>query len=72
MKEKYIVAAAGMAGMGRANLIKTRKLSKYFYLCGDEKSDAFEDGGLLASRAAVCASHQAHMVLRIISENFEE
>ena len=72
MPEKYIVAASGMAGLHSANLIKTRKVSKRFYLCGDEKSDVKDTIGLVSSRVCVCASHQAHMVLRIISEKFEE
>ena len=72
MPTKYIVSASGMAGLDSANLIKTRKVSKRFYLCGDEKSDVQDGIGLVASRVSVCASHQAHMVLRIISENFEE
>ena len=72
MPEKYIVAASGMAGLDSANLIKTRKVTKHFYLCGDEKNDVSDEMGLIASRVLVCASHQAHMVLRIISENFEE
>jgi sulfur carrier protein ThiS adenylyltransferase len=72
MPAKYIVAASGMAGLDSANLIKTRKISKRFYLCGDEKSDVKDTIGLVASRVCVCASHQANMVLRIITENFEE
>lgn len=72
MTDKYIVAASGMAGLGSANSIKTRKVSKRFYICGDEKSDVGDGIGLVASRVCVCASHQAHMVLKIISENFEE
>ena len=72
MPEKYIVAASGMAGIESANMIKTRRVSKRFYLCGDEKSDVEDGVGLVASRVSVCASHQANMVLRIISENFEE
>lgn len=72
MPAKYIVAASGMAGLNSANLIKTRKITKRFYLCGDEKSDVKDGIGLVASRVSVCASHQANMVLRIITENFEE
>ena len=72
MPTKYIVSASGMAGLDSANLIKTRKVSKRFYLCGDEKSDVKDGIGLVASRVSVCASHQANMVLRIITENFEE
>ena len=72
MPTKYIVAASGMAGLHSANLIKTRKVAKRFYICGDEKSDVKDGIGLVASRVSVCASHQAHMVLKIISENSEE
>lgn len=72
MPAKHIVAASGMAGLDSANSIKTRRVSKRFYLCGDEKNDAEDGIGLVASRVSVCASHQAHMVLRIITENFEE
>lgn len=72
MPTKYIVAASGMAGLDSANSIKTRKISKHFYLCGDEVSDVKDGIGLVASRVSVCASHQANMVLRIITENFEE
>ncbi len=71
MPEKYIVAASGMAGLDSANLVKTRRISKRFYLCGDEKSDAKDGIGLVASRVSVCASHQAHVVLRIIAEELE-
>lgn len=72
MQGKYIVAASGMAGLDSANSIKTRKVSKRFYICGDEKSGITDEIGLVVSRVTVCASHQAHTVIRIIAENFEE
>ena len=71
MPEKYIVAASGMAGMGSGNEIKTRKISKRFYICGDGKSDVSDGIGLVASRVMICAAHQAHMVIRILTEEFE-
>ena len=69
--DKYIVAASGMAGMGSANSIHTRKVTKRFYLCGDEISDASDGIGLVSSRVMLCAAHQAHMVLRLIANEFE-
>lgn len=74
LPEKYLVAASGMAGMSTANLIKTRKITEHFYLCGDGISDVSDDIGLVASRVMVCAAHQAHAVLQIISErrNFND
>lgn len=69
--DKYLVSGSGMAGMSSANSIKTRKVTKHFYLCGDEKSDVADGMGLVSARVMACAAHQAHMVLRIIAEEYE-
>lgn len=71
MPEKFFIAASGMAGMGSANAIKTRKISKRFYICGDGASDIEEAGSLVAPRVMLCAAHQAHTVLRILADEFE-
>lgn len=71
MPDKYFVAASGMAGLGKANSIKTRKVTNKFYICGDEVSDVNDGLGLIASRVALCAAHQAHTVLRILAKQFE-
>ncbi len=71
MPDKYFVAASGMAGMGSANSIQTRKITSKFYLCGDEISDVQDDIGLVSSRVMLCAAHQAHTVLRILAGKFE-
>ncbi len=71
MPEKYLVAASGMAGFGSANTIQTRRLSKRFYICGDGASDVQSEGSLVASRVMLCAAHQAHTMLRILTEQFE-
>lgn len=71
MPDKYLVTASGMAGMGSANAIHTRKVMKRFYLCGDEVSDVSETIGLVASRVMICAAHQAHMVLRILAGQYD-
>lgn len=67
MPSKYLVAASGMAGIASANDIKTRRVSDRFYLCGDGVSDSSQMPGLLSARVALCASHQAHMVLRLLA-----
>lgn len=71
MPETYLIAASGMAGLGSANEIKTRKITKRFYLCGDEVSDVADDIGLVSSRVMLCAAHEAHMVLRILAGQYE-
>ncbi len=71
MPEKYFVAASGMAGIGSANAIKTRRVSKRFYICGDGTSDVKEEESLVAPRVMLCAAHQAHTVIRLLAEQFE-
>ena len=64
--EKYLVSSSGMAGFESANLIKTKKISKRFFLSGDSVSDVNDGIGLISSRVMVCAAHEAHMALRIL------
>ena len=69
--DKYMLSGTGMAGFGSANTIQSRRVFGKFYLCGDEKSDVNDGIGLVASRVMVCAAHEAHMVLRILSGETE-
>jgi len=71
MPDKYLIAASGMAGLGSANNIRTRRITRHFYLCGDEISDVSDGIGLVSSRVMLCAAHQAHTVLRILAGQFE-
>lgn len=71
MPDKYLIAASGMAGMGSANTIRTRRIMRRFYLCGDGVSDAVDSVGLVSPRVMLCAAHQAHAVLRILAGEYE-
>lgn len=61
-----LVAASGMAGIGSGNNIRTERVMKNFYLCGDGISDVSLSGSLAEPRVALCAAHQALMVLRLL------
>lgn len=63
---KKVVASSGMAGYGSSNRIITKKLGRQLYICGDFETEAQPGCGLMAPRVAVCAGHQANMVLRLI------
>ena len=65
--DRVIVSGSGMAGIGHANEMKTRRVTEHLYICGDEKSDVDAEECLLGSRVAICAAHQAHTVLRLIA-----
>lgn len=68
MPNKHLVAASGMAGFGAANAIQTRKITEHFTICGDFVSDVADGIGLVSSRVMICAAHQAHRVLQILSK----
>ncbi len=63
---KILVSASGMAGLGSANEIITRKIRDNFYLVGDNYSDYEEYSGIMSTRVMLCAAHQANVVLRLI------
>ncbi|MCG6838874.1 MULTISPECIES: sulfur carrier protein ThiS adenylyltransferase ThiF [Fusobacterium] len=65
-KNKIVVSASGMSGLGSANEIITRKVRNNFYLIGDNYSDYEEYLGIMSTRVMLCAAHQANMVLRLI------
>lgn len=69
--QKPLVAASGMAGLGSANTIRTRRAFGKLYLCGDETSDVARGLGLVSARVAVCAAHQANMILRLLAGETE-
>jgi sulfur carrier protein ThiS adenylyltransferase len=63
---KKIVAASGLVGFESSNKIKTKKVFKNLYLCGDSVPPEKEGIGLMAPRVTVCAGHQANMLLRLL------
>ena len=69
--DKPLVAASGMAGLDSANTIRTRRAFGRLYLCGDGASDVSDGLGLVSARVAVCAAHQAHMILRLLAGETE-
>ena len=71
-EDKIVVAGSGMAGTDSANRIVTRKITPRFYVCGDGVS-ALEDGlQLMAPRVALCAMHEANMIMRLLLGEPEE
>lgn len=71
MPEKYLISGSGMAGIGSTNSIRTRRITKRFYLCGDGESDVNDGIGLFSTRVMLCAAHQAHTAIRILADEFE-
>ena len=62
---KYIVAASGLAGIGRSRLIKPAAYGNLI-ICGDQISQAGESNGLIAPRVAMTAALQANCAVEIL------
>jgi sulfur carrier protein ThiS adenylyltransferase len=67
-KDKFLITASGLAGFSSSNLIKTNKLSKNIFVCGDNKNEGNEKNGLMAPRVIIAAGHQANMAVSLISK----
>lgn len=63
--DKCLIAGNGLAGFGPATAITSKRISKNFYLCGDNTSD-FHDLPLCGARVALCAAQQSLLAARII------
>lgn len=63
-----LVAGSGMAGYGKSNDIETRRISSRFYVCGDGETGLEQAGTLFSPRVAICAAHQANLVIQLIMD----
>jgi len=61
-----LIVGSGMAGWGRNDLLKSRKVDKNLYVCGDESSESDDDFPPMAARVGIVASMQANIVIEIL------
>ncbi len=66
MKWTIVVSVSGIAGYGRSNDIKTRRISKRHVLVGDDVSQAETGVVLTAARVGIAACHQANAIIELI------
>lgn len=68
LPEAVLIAGSGMAGYGKSNEIQTRRVSSRFYICGDGETGLEQAGTLFSPRVAICAAHQANLVIQLIMD----
>ncbi|CBG40575.1 thiamine biosynthesis protein ThiF [Helicobacter mustelae] len=66
--QKILICGSGLAGYGESNSIKTHKITKNLYVCGDLTSEAQIGRGLMSPRVNICAGHQANLVLELLAK----
>ncbi len=63
--DKPIIAASGLAGWGKNELLHSRKIDN-LYICGDEETDLQTGISPMAPRVGIVANMQANLVLELI------
>jgi len=66
MKGIPLVIGSGLAGWGKNEKIKSRKIDETLYICGDESTQVSNDLPPLAPRVGVVANMQANIVIEIL------
>ena len=61
-----LIVGSGMAGWGKNEILKFRKIDNTLYVCGDESSEASEDFPTLAPRVGIVANMQANTVIELL------
>ncbi len=67
LPDKYLVSGMGLAGYGRNNDLRTRRLDR-LVICGDEALEVSDELPPLAPRVGIVAHMQANQVLEILLE----
>lgn len=61
-----LVVGSGLAGWGRNEIMKFRKIDETLYVCGDEMTETSDDLPPLAPRVGIVANMQANTVVEIL------
>jgi sulfur carrier protein ThiS adenylyltransferase len=61
-----LVMGSGLAGWGKSEDIKFRKIDETLYICGDESTTAGEEMPPMAPRVGIVANMQANTVVEIL------
>lgn len=61
-----LIVGSGMAGWGRNDIIKCRKIDDTLYVCGDESSEISDNMPPMAPRVGMVANMQANVVIDIL------
>lgn len=61
-----LIVGSGLAGWGKSNEIRCRKIDDSLYVCGDESTETEENMPPLAPRVGMVANMQANVVLEIL------
>jgi len=68
---KPIVAASGLAGWGKTDILKTQVFGN-LYLCGDGEHEVSEENPPLGPRVGIVSNMQANIVMELLLKNIKQ
>jgi len=67
-----LIVGSGLAGWGKSDAIKFRKIDDTLYVCGDESTTVDEELPPMGPRVAMVANMQANTVIEILMKQFKD
>ncbi|MCE5346439.1 MAG: sulfur carrier protein ThiS adenylyltransferase ThiF [Bacteroidales bacterium] len=61
-----LIIGSGVAGWGRNESVRCRKIDDTLYVCGDESSEVSDNSPTMAPRVGIVANMQANIVIEIL------
>ena len=61
-----LIVGSGMAGWGKTNDLRCRKIDETLYVCGDESSEVSDNLPPLAPRVGIVANMEANVAIEIL------
>ena len=65
-----IIVGSGMAGWGKTNDLRYRKIDDTLYVCGDESTEVTENLPPLSPRVSIVANMQANVVIELLMTKY--
>jgi sulfur carrier protein ThiS adenylyltransferase len=65
-----IIVGSGMAGWGKTNDLRYRKIDDTLYVCGDESTEVTDNLPPLAPRVSIVANMQANVVIELLMTKY--
>lgn len=67
-----LIIGSGLAGWGKSEAIKVRKVDDTLFVCGDESTTADDELPPMGPRVAIVANMQANTVIEILMRQFKD
>ncbi len=64
---KYLIMGSGLSGFSPANRIRTKRIARNIFVCGDFYTEAGKSKSLMAPRVMITSGHQVNKALEIIA-----